>query len=190
MLRASSQSDEEEATGTVAWLQRFHAGDRRLIEAIYREHFDTVARATAVLSAADRETAIHEIFLRLLTQDHLRASFRGGSLAAWLTVISRNHAIDCMRRRSREVPAGSGVPGVERGNPGATEATLQARVLIDRFRREILPPKWAGVFEARFVEQQSQSEAAASLRISRTTLAYQESRVRLLLRDFLLGGGR
>jgi RNA polymerase sigma-70 factor (ECF subfamily) len=187
MLRASSQSDEEGA-GTAAWVQRFHLGDRRLIEALYREHFETVARATAVLDPADQETAIHEIFLRLLTQDHLRASFRGGSLASWLTVISRNHAIDCVRRRRREVPAGTNVQGVQATNPEATEATVQARVLVDRFRREVLPPKWQRVFHARFLEQQSQSEAAVSLRMSRTTLAYQESRVRLLLREFLLGG--
>ncbi|NPC78158.1 RNA polymerase subunit sigma-70, partial [Pyxidicoccus fallax] len=54
------------------------------------------------------------------------------------------------------------------------------------FRREHLPAKWAPVFEARFVRQLSQREAAAALGLHRTTLAYQELRIRSLLKKFLL----
>src|SRR5262245_37829285 len=87
------------------WLERFHAGERQVIEQVYREHFRTVDGAVgAVLSGADRETAIHEVFLRLINNDNLRRSFRGGELGAWLSVVSRNHAIDYARRRNREAP--------------------------------------------------------------------------------------
>jgi RNA polymerase sigma-70 factor (ECF subfamily) len=171
------------------WVRRFHDGDRAVIEELYREHFETVGRAVgSLLGAADRETVIHEVFFRLLTQPALRASFRDGDPGAWLAVVARNHAIDCARRRSREVPAGSGgdLGAADAGDSG--EAAMQARMLIERFRREVLPPKWAGVFEARFIRQLTQQDAAAMVGVGRTTLAYQEARVRRLLRRFLLKG--
>jgi RNA polymerase sigma-70 factor (ECF subfamily) len=59
-------------------------------------------------------------------------------------------------------------------------------VLIERFRRERLPPDWVGVFERRFLEQLTQHEAARALGIRRTTLAYRELRIRRALRAFLL----
>ena len=61
-------------------------------------------------------------------------------------------------------------------------------MLVDRFREQVLPAKWAGVFQARFIEQRDQRDAAASLGIARTTLAYQELRIRSLLKKFLLRG--
>jgi RNA polymerase sigma-70 factor (ECF subfamily) len=167
-------------------LGRFHQGDRAILEQIYRERFETVERAVEMLEAGDRETVIHEVFFRLLTREPLRASFRGGDLGAWLAVVSRNHAIDHLRRRNREVPLEAALPpgGADTG----AEAGAEARVLVERFRKEVLPPKWLGVFEARFLRQLSQKEAAATLGLRRTTLAYQEARVRRLLRRFLLKG--
>jgi RNA polymerase sigma-70 factor (ECF subfamily) len=174
---------------TAPWVSRFHAGDRDVIEEIYRQHFATVTRAVGVLAdPADRETATHEIFLRLLTQPSLRESFREGDLGAWLAVVARNHAIDWARRRNREVPSGGGAELRAAEQDESGEAGSHARVLVERFRREVLPAKWSGVFEARFLRQLSQLEAAESLGIRRTTLAYQEARVRRLLRRFLLKG--
>jgi RNA polymerase sigma-70 factor (ECF subfamily) len=170
----------------VDWLDRFHRGDRAIIEAIYRTHFTQVSRAVGALSgAADRETAIHEIFLRLLSQASLRASFQGGDLGAWLSVVAHNHAVDRARRRCRELPEDS--PEARDAAPvGSSAAALEARIMVERFRSEVLPAKWRGVFEARFIQQLSQEEAAAALGVARTTLAYQEARVRRLLRRFVL----
>jgi RNA polymerase sigma-70 factor (ECF subfamily) len=50
----------------------------------------------------------------------------------------------------------------------------------------VLPPAWLDVFQARFIDHLSQCEAAARLGKRRTTLAYQELRIRRLLRKFLL----
>jgi hypothetical protein len=63
---------------------------------------------------------------------------------------------------------------------------FRAQAVIGRFRREVLPEKWRSVFEARFIRQLSQREAATEIGITRTTLAYQEMRVRSLLERFLL----
>src|SRR5262249_9495898 len=90
------------------WLMAFHAGERSCMEACYRDYFETVERAVGtILHGADRETVVHEIFFRLLTEEVLRQRFGGGSLAAWLRVIARNQAIDHARRRRREISLGS-----------------------------------------------------------------------------------
>jgi RNA polymerase sigma-70 factor, ECF subfamily len=168
------------------WVDRFYAGERRVLEEVYRENFAQVEAAVGVvLHGADRETAIHEVFLRVINSETFRRSFHGGDLGAWLSVVARNHAIDYARRRNRESPAG--VDFGEGASDGDLMArTSEARLLVDRFRREVLPPQWQGVFETRFLQSMTQAEAAAALGTRRTTLAYQELRIRRLLRKFLL----
>jgi RNA polymerase sigma-70 factor (ECF subfamily) len=169
-----SQSDD-------AWLARFHAGERALLAQIYEEHFDDVYRAVGrIVRDADQETVVHELFCRLCASAAMRQGFRGGSLAAWLTTVSKNQAIDFARRYQREAPLDEAADQPVAGHDDAAEA----RLLVERFRAECLPAKWLGVFETRFLEQLSQREAAARLGISRTTLAYQELRVRRLVEKF------
>jgi RNA polymerase sigma-70 factor, ECF subfamily len=165
------------------WLARFHAGEREVLAQIYEEHFDDVYRAAGrIVGDSDQETVVHEVFCRLLANQGAREGFRGGSLAAWLTTLAKNQAIDFARRYHREAALDE---THDPPAPSADDAT-EAKVLIERFRAESLPAKWAAVFQARFLEQLSQREAAAKLGISRTTLAYQELRVRHLLKKFFV----
>jgi RNA polymerase sigma-70 factor (ECF subfamily) len=172
------------------WLADFHAGHRPVLEQCYREHYGTVQRAVGrVLSGADQETVIHEVFYRLISREEVRRSFRGGSLKAWLGTVAHHLALEYVRRRQREQGA------IERSQEPAEESVevseeSDARLLIERFKRECLPAKWHAVFEARFLQQLPQREAARLLDIHRTTLAYQELRIRALLRRFLLSEGR
>jgi RNA polymerase sigma-70 factor (ECF subfamily) len=177
------------------WLDRFHAGDRALLDECYRDHFRVVETAVGhVLRGADKETVIHDVFLQLLARDELRRGFTGGSFAAWLATIARHQAIDFWRRyrreRSLDELASSGNPAEPVQPVEPFERTVEARLLIDRFRRDSLPAKWARVFEARFVSGLDQRSAAAQIGVSRTTLAYQEIQIRRLLRRFLLGRGK
>ena len=171
------------------WLARFHRGDRRTIEECYRSHFATVERATRpILDSGDRETVIHEVFSRLIATPELRRSFRGGAFAAWLGTVARNLAIDYRRRLCREVASTAAADGAGEDQIPAEswEESAQAHLLVERFRREVLPPEWQGVFELRFLHELPQREAAARLGINRTTLAYREVRTRWLLRRYLL----
>jgi RNA polymerase sigma-70 factor (ECF subfamily) len=168
------------------WLTTFHAGARPCLERCYREHFETVDRAVgAILRGADRETVVHEVFFRLLSDPGLRQSFRGGNFGGWLRVVARNHSLDHARRRRLEV-------SLDDAPTGAVEDRLEARthlrLALERFRAHVLPPRWERVFVARFVEQQDQPTAARALGMRRTTLAYQEYRIRALLRRFMLRG--
>jgi RNA polymerase sigma-70 factor (ECF subfamily) len=165
------------------WLSRFHDGERAIMEEVYREHFAGVQQAVgSILHGANRDTIVHELFFRMLSNETMRRGFTGGSLSNWLRTVARNLAIDFQRRLERErheLPA-------EASEPLRFDERMEARVLVERFRREILPTKWAPVFEARFLRELDQREAARSLGMSRTTLAYQELRIRALLRNFLL----
>lgn len=172
-----------------AWLRDFHAGERDCLERCYRDHLKTVDGAVAgAVTGADRETLVHEVFFRLLTEPSLRGSFRGGSFASWLRVVARNQAIDYARRRRLEVSF------TEDSGPSAVvslsgfEQQIDVRLTLERFRERLLPPKWRAVFDARIVAQQDQPTAARALGMRRTTLAYQEYRIRRLLRRFVLRG--
>jgi RNA polymerase sigma-70 factor, ECF subfamily len=169
-------------------LEEFHAGSQRALRECYVEHFAAVDRAVGrVLRGADKETVVHEVFYRVVADASVRANFQGGSMRAWLSTIARNSAIDYRRRQQRETPSGAPPELAEQGAEVASfEASIEARDWIARFRAECLPDKWRAVFEARFVGQASQSEAARALHMHRTTLLYQEIRIRQLLRKFLL----
>jgi RNA polymerase sigma-70 factor (ECF subfamily) len=170
------------------WLEAFHQGDSEVLEWCYRQHFALVDRAVGrLLEAADRETVIHELFFRLIGRPELRRAFQGGSFPAWLSTVARNQAIDYRRRLGREAAAITDA-SAEGREPSGFEEDSNARLLVEQFRREWLPPAWRGVFEVRFIRQLSQREAAAELGMRRTTLAYRELRIRRALRRFLLGG--
>jgi RNA polymerase sigma-70 factor (ECF subfamily) len=173
-----------------AWVAEFHRGGRETFAALYRDHFKTVDAAVGkILNGADKETVIHEVFCQLMTSSEVRQGFHGGSFGAWLMTLSRNRAIDFHRRRRLEQPMGSD-PEHFGGAADADsfEPRVEARMLVERFRNGVLPAKWLRVFEVRFVEQLEQPEAARRLGMSRTTLAYQEYRIRHLLQRFVLNG--
>ncbi len=174
------------------WLSRFHRGDRAVLATCYREHFRTVERAAAtVLQGVDLENAIHDFFAKLLDDERMRRSFQGGAFDGWLWVSARRAAIDVARSRRREREALAGLQAGSAPDPaGPSVEEIEARRLIDEFKAKVLPPRWAGVFETRFLRQLSQREAAAELGMRRTTLAYQELRIRALLRRFLLSKER
>lgn len=180
---ARDQTDPDDAV----WLERFWAGEREVLAQCYREFFPVVAHAVgSILQGADQETVIHEVFYALIASAEMRRSFGGGALGAWLRTVARHRAIDFARRRGRELSLPPEDFERARGSsPPPSAEALDARLITERFKAT-LPPKWARVFEARFCRQLTQHEAARLLGISRTTLAYQELRVRQRLRRFVL----
>jgi RNA polymerase sigma-70 factor (ECF subfamily) len=174
--------------GATRWVASFHAGDRDVLERCYRDHYPSVVGIVGrLLRGADAETVTHEVFYRLLSNPRLRENFRGGNFDAWLGQVATNAARDYLRRYRREQPESpDGAPAEDA--PGGPSEEVDAKMAVDRFRRERLPPDLAAVFEARFCRQLSQREAAGELGMPRSTLAYQEERIRSLLKDFFLRG--
>lgn len=174
-----------EMTEDSSRLAAFHAGDRAILESCYREHYATVAAAAGrILQRVDAETVTHEVFHRLLASAEMRATFRGGDLGAWLARVTTNRAIDYRRRFAREESLSPTLPMAAPSQDDSER--LSAQLVVERFRRDCLPAKWERVFKARFLDQLGQREAAVALGMSRTTLMYQEHRIRALLRRFVL----
>jgi RNA polymerase sigma-70 factor (ECF subfamily) len=148
------------------------------MEACYRENFATVDDAVgAVLSGADRDTVVHEVFYRLMTRPELRNSFSGNNLSAWLRAVARNHAIDFARRRGREIPCPTVTSEQHHGAAPSPEGPLAARQTIEKLRVS-LPARFQPIFEARYIQQQTQCQAARTLGMRRTTLVHLERRMR------------
>src|ERR1044071_6470950 len=150
------------------WLQAFHDGDLTCLRDCYVQHFELVYRVVGdVLPGSDRDTVVHEVFFRLLTDGELRGAFHGGSLAAWLRVVARNQAIDHRRRRRLEILVPDASQLVEELSPAPVESQpeqrLHVQLTLERFRNSVLPAKWRAVFQARFVEQMDQPTAARAL---------------------------
>jgi RNA polymerase sigma-70 factor (ECF subfamily) len=110
------------------WIDRFHAGRRDVLEACYRDHFETVKRAIGqVLNGADRETVIHDVFLQLLANADLRRSFKGGTFASWIGAVARNRAVDYWRRHRREATLdGASIETASADSGARMEADLEA----------------------------------------------------------------
>ncbi len=168
-------------------LAAFHEGDRAALELIYRAHHArVVAAACRVLQPVDAETVTHEVFYQLIASAVMRSGFIGGDVGAWLGRVVTNRAIDHRRRYARETELSLEHAAPPASTPCEAPDRLSAQLVIERFRRDRLPAKWARVFEARFIDQLGQRETARALRMSRTTLVYQEQRVRALLLRFAL----
>lgn len=174
--------------GTADWLDRFHAGDVGVLEAVYADCFTHVAHAIApLLPPVDRESIIHDVFASLLERSDMRESFRGGSISAWLTQIARNRAIDLLRRRGREARVLAELETEAHEAIPDPSVTTEARRALAAFRT-VVPEAWLGVFDACFVRQLSQRDAAKELAIARTTIAYRAIQIRRRLRRFILEG--
>lgn len=184
------KGDESKTSAEHDFLSRFHSGDKATFDALYREHFATVEGAVArTLRGADRETVVHEVFYHLMNSAEARRGFHGGSLDAWLSTLAKNKAIDFLRRRRREEPMGTDPEAFGGGVATRTfDLETEARLVLERFRESVVPPKWRTVFDARFLQELDQPQAAKALGISRTTLAYREYRIRKMMRRFVLGG--
>jgi RNA polymerase sigma-70 factor (ECF subfamily) len=189
-LRATSLPPAENVSEELSWIDGFRRGDRDILARCYRANYRVLEAAIGgVLGVADRETVIHEVFLRLLTERDLRESFKGvtdRSLGAWLSTMARNRALDVRRRASREVSFSVPVEVLHSDVDARAGEETMMRLLLLRFQREHVPPAWAPVFQARFIGEMSQREAARHLGMRRTTLAYQELQLRRRLRQFML----
>jgi len=189
----AEDSAQLNVSGDDDFLARFHDGDRTLLANLYEQYFEVVDNCVRrLLDGVNRETVVQEFWCRLIATEELRKNYQGGSLAGWLATVARNQAIDFARRLNKEVPLTDDAKQRLEAESDEQRAVEQAeaKMMIDQFIREILPAKWARVFQARFLERLSQREAARAVGISRTTLAYQELRLNALLTEFLVGKKR
>jgi RNA polymerase sigma factor (sigma-70 family) len=169
-----------------SWLAEFHAGRRAAIEQCYRDYARVAFQAAGrLLRPADRDTVVHQVFCQLVADPDFRRSFRGGSFAAWLAQVVARRAIDFRRKYGREDVLDE--TANDMGSEARLEADLDAKRLVERFRAERLPAELDRLFELRFLRGMSQRDVAVAMDMPRSTVGYQEQRIRESLRDFLRG---
>jgi RNA polymerase sigma factor (sigma-70 family) len=165
-------------------LDSFWRGDVDCLERIYRQQRKALERIAArYVGAAEAESVIQDVFVELIRSEEVRRRVTGGSLAAWLSEVTRRKALEHLRRTGRAAPGEGSAPPAY-----APESGLLARELVGRFVEREVPEGQRRFFVLRFLERRTQVEVADELRVPRSTLEGWEHRLAEKLRRFIVEG--
>jgi RNA polymerase sigma factor (sigma-70 family) len=178
---------DERGEPTADALERFYAGDQVVMAQLYQRHAPrAVAQLRKYLPRIDTEAVVQEAFVTLMAHTEQRRRFKGGSFAAFLCIMTRYRGIDAWRREQRYVEAES-LPEATDANSDVDDR-LAAREILHKFLERSVPPKQKAFFQARFIDQRTQIEAAELLQIRRSTLATWEKGLAERLRKAVVSG--
>ena len=163
-------------------VQRLREGDGSAMDAIAALHQNVVVRAARMV-APDEPSALdvaQEAFVRLWRNP---ASFRGGSLRAWLCAVARNIALNEARANSRRVRrhllvVGAPVAAAPVDRSADAERLAEVREFI-----ESLPDVERTAIHLYAVEGMSQDEVAEVLGTTRSTVKQAVLSARRKLRE-------
>jgi RNA polymerase sigma factor (sigma-70 family) len=159
---------------------RCREGDREAWATVVRSHAGLVnglLRGAYRLSPHDSEDGFQEVFTRLyLRLGDLRED---QALPGWIAQVTRNVALDLIRRRQREVAGGDELD--EASFDDSYERVISAMSVRQALSR--LPEQQREMLERFFVQDQSYSTIATELSIPAGTIASRISRALALLRD-------
>lgn len=155
------------------------AGDRRLFDQIYRQYYGKMmGTALAVTSSRPQaEDAVHDAFLKLIAHFEDFRAIPEERRGSWLMTVTRNSAVDILRKEGREVPVEE-VFGVREAAAPEDGGFLR---LVEMIRA--MPEAYRRPLELRFVSEWSMAEIAAALDISVGTAKTRIHRGRRLLMD-------
>lgn len=178
---------------------RLAEGDRAAFEFLFRSYYGKVSAFVSlfVRSSADAEDMAQDIFVKLWEKHGMLKSVK--SFDSWLFGMSRNAAIDYIRRHTADpmpVEMAYCCPSSSAEDDYlASEKELLIRLLVSS-----LPEKRRRIFEMSRYEGLSNTEIAERLSISRKTVENQISLVLAEIRQladililfgiFWLGGGK
>jgi len=177
------RNDDAGAAADLETVARMARGDQAALAELYDRH------ATAVYSLAlrvvrrqeDAEDVTQQVFTQAW-RTSARYDASRGVVAAWLLMMTRSRAIDCVRRRN---PARDGVSDDERlaaiPDPGPNvEYAVATREQVERVRTaiEALPAEQRMAVELAYYDGLTQSEIAAR---TATPLGTVKTRVRSAL---------
>lgn len=159
--------------GDKALLSRLRAGDSTVLRQLLKRHLPALRLYAERLlgGAGDPEEVVQEAFIRLWTH---RERWRGdGSVRSLLYTITRNAALDEIRRRKREVPLSDQLPTP----PGPHGPDPLARLEEDELKKAAeaairrLPPRRQEIFRMVREGGLSYREVAEVLDIAPQTVA-------------------
>jgi RNA polymerase sigma-70 factor (ECF subfamily) len=129
--------------------------------AVLYDRYSSLVYSVALRVLADTgaaEDVLQEVFMQLWRNPSVFDSSRG-NLGAWLAVISRNRAIDIIRRRKPQTDLSEVTVSV---NPDlATEAYRSAAMVKVRGALGVMPPVQRAALEMAYFEGLTHTEIAA-----------------------------
>jgi RNA polymerase sigma factor (sigma-70 family) len=165
-------------------IARCRAGDQAAWRAIVERYaglVNGILRGGFRLGPVDAEDAFQEVFTRLYVRlDSVRDD---QALAGWIAQVTRNVALDWLRRAGRELPTGDAIEMA--GDEDPVGGVLTAMVVRDALMR--LPDHQREIIERFFVQDESYQTIAVALDIPPGTIASRISRALVALRDELEG---
>lgn len=155
MQSAGSQVAAKDA----ALVSAVRAGDEHAMAQLY-DRYSPVVYSVALRVLADTgaaEDVLQEVFLQLWRNPTAFDSSRG-SLGAWLAVITRNRAIDTLRKRKPETDAEDVTLAIDVD----LESETERRRLLEKVRRVVngLAPEQRKALEMAFFEGLTHTEIA------------------------------
>lgn len=168
-------------------MARCRAGDAGAWRVLVERHatlVNAILRGAFRLEMHDAEDAFQEVFTRLYLRLHTIRE--GQALRGWLAQVTRNVALDWLRRAKREAPS------QEILDDEAFEEPLRSLddALTVRDALAQLPPHQREILDRFFVRDESYHAIAAALDIPPGTIASRISRALAALRVELETGGR
>lgn len=161
-------------------VSRCRAGDRDAWMEVVASHaglVNGILRGAFRLGTHDAEDAFQEVFTRLyLNLDELREE---RALPGWIAQVTRNVAVDVIRRNRHEIST-DGEPD-ETAHDEPYERVLEAMAVRQALGR--LPAQQHEMLERFFVRDQSYRTIAEELSIPPGTIASRISRALAMLRD-------
>lgn len=152
--------------------------NRELFAAVYRQFYGRMMRvASQILPArVQAEDAVHDAFLKIIQHfDDLQAVPEERRIY-WVIAVTKNAALDILRKEQRDVPMDE---EVERQLPAVPGEESGFRALVEVIRG--MPETYRRVLELRFITEWSHAEIARELRISEGAVKTRVARGRQLL---------
>jgi RNA polymerase sigma-70 factor (ECF subfamily) len=161
-------------------VRRCRGGDQGAWRLLVERHaplVNGILRGGFRLEAHDAEDAFQEVFTRLyLRLDSVREA---GAVRGWIAQVTRNVALDGLRRASHEVVTGAPVDEYAYVEPlRAVDEAMTVRAALQR-----LPRHQAEILERFFVRDESYQTIASVLDIPPGTIASRISRALAALRE-------
>lgn len=168
-----TRPSEGEATSDAQLVGRCRAGDQVAWRALVDRHaplVNGILRGGFRLEVHDAEDAFQEVFTRLYMR--LSTIREDQALRGWIAQVTRNVALDWLRRSSREVASGDAIDEQAYEDPlRAVDEALEVRAALDR-----LPDHQREILDRFFARDESYQTIGDALGIPPGTIASRISR--------------
>jgi RNA polymerase sigma factor (sigma-70 family) len=172
-------SPEGQSTSDGQLVARCRAGDQSAWRALIERHaplVNGILRGGFRLEVHDAEDAFQEVFTRLYMR--LSSIREDQALRGWIAQVTRNVALDWLRRSSREIASGEPLDEHAFEEPlRAVDQALEVRAALDR-----LPAPQREILDRFFARDESYQTIGAELGIPPGTIASRISRALAALR--------